>query len=219
MAPIQGLLARVRRRRVPHATHPLNKMEKHMNKTLAALALAAVLAVPAVSQAQDGGNFYVNGSVGQTHYGKSYYNRHHVGYDLNLGYRWDVAPGFKTGVEAGYVDLGSYGVRSRYTGIGVPNADIHGWTVGGTVKYDITPNWYADGRAGLWRWSGRTAMPVGPTPVAFSGTGTGYYAGVGFGYDFDSNWSLGLNYDYYNGSKHGYSLTSGLTSVSAEYRF
>ena len=189
-----------------------------MNKSLAALALAAVLAVPAVSHAQDG-NFYVNGSVGQAHYGKSYFNNHHFGYDANFGYRWDVAPAFKAGVEAGYVNLGSYAVRSSYPGIALPSANIHGWTLGGTAKYDITPNWYVSGRAGLWRWSGRTAQPMAGVPVAFSGNGNGYYAGAGFGYNFDSNWSIGLNYNYYNGSKHGYSLSSSLTSVSAEYRF
>ncbi len=189
-----------------------------MNKSIAALALAAVLAIPAVSHAQDG-NFFVNGSVGQAHYGKYYYQRNHFGYDVNGGYRWDVAPAFKAGVEAGYVNLGRYDVRSQYPGIALPRADIHGWTLGGTARYDITPNWYVSGRAGWWRFNAETGMPVAGVPVAFGGHGDGYYAGAGFGYNFQSNWSVGLNYNYYNGSKNGFSATSALTSVSAEYRF
>ncbi len=189
-----------------------------MNKSLSALALAAILALPVVSHAQEG-NFYINGSVGEAHYGKSYFDNHHLGFDANAGYRWDVAPAFKAGVEAGYVNIGSYGVRSNFPGITLPDANIHGWTLGGTAKYDINSNWYVDGRAGLWRWTARTAMPMAGIPVVFDGNGTGYYAGAGFGYNFDSNWSLGLNYNYYNGSKHGFSATSSLASVSAEYRF
>ena len=107
-----------------------------MNKIFATLALAGVLALPMVSHAEDSG-LYVNGSVGQARFGQSYYSRHHMGYDANLGYRWSVAPAFQVGVEAGYVNLGNYGVRSNYPGIALPNATLHGWTLGGTAKYDI----------------------------------------------------------------------------------
>lgn len=215
---VQSRFARVRSRRDPHAVTPPKKMEICMNKIFAALAVAGLLAMPALSHADDAG-MYVNGSVGQAHYGKSYYDSHHFGYDLNLGYRWSAAPAFQAGVEAGYVNLGNYGVRSSYPGISLPKATLHGWTLGGTAKYDITPNWYVSGRAGLFRWTGRTAQAVNGTPTVFSGNGTSWYAGAGFGYNFDSNWSLGLNYNHYHATKHSYDLTSNLTSVSAEYRF
>lgn len=203
---------------IPTRRRPQQKMENCMNKIFAALALAGVLALPMVSHAEDSG-LYVNGSVGQARFGQSYYGRHHMGYDANLGYRWSVAPAFQVGVEAGYVNLGNYGVRSVYPGVALPDATLHGWTLGGTAKYDITSNWYVSGRAGLLRWSGRTAEPIGGVPVAYSGNGTGWYTGAGFGYNFNSNWSLGWNYNYYHASKSGFPLSGSLTSISAEYRF
>jgi OOP family OmpA-OmpF porin/outer membrane immunogenic protein len=46
-----------------------------------------------------------------------------------------------------------------------------------------------------------------------------WYAGAGFGYDFNTNFSLGLNYDFYKAEKNGLDFDPSLVSVSGEYRF
>ncbi len=50
---------------------------------------------------------------------------------------------------------------------------------------------------------------------------TQYYAGAGVGYNITPKWSMGLNYDYYQGSQSDKNihLPTSLYSVSAEYRF
>jgi OOP family OmpA-OmpF porin len=48
---------------------------------------------------------------------------------------------------------------------------------------------------------------------------TSWYAGAGVGYNITQNFSLGLNYDYYDAKKHGLDLSTDMVSVSAEYRF
>ena len=193
-----------------------------MNKTLAALALAGLFAVPVVSHADDTGGYFINGSVGQSDLRSNTYNKaHDVGYQLNGGYRWAVAPSVLLGVEGGYSYLGSFGTRNPsipFTGPAPLDATLHGWTLGGDAHVNLTSNWYVSGRAGLFRWNGRNTAPSA-TPVTFDGHGNDWYAGAGFGYDFSNNTSVGLNYDYYDAKKNGTDLSTGLWSVSAEYRF
>lgn len=189
-----------------------------MNKTFAALALAGLFALPAASHADDATGYFINGSVGQSDLRSHTYNKSHdIGYQLNGGYRWAVAPSVLLGVEGGYSRLGSFSVRSPYTGL-LPDATLHGWTLGGDAHIDVTNNWYVSGRAGLFHWNGRNTAPSA-IPVTFDGHGNDWYAGAGFGYDFSNNTSVGLNYDYYDAKKNGTDLSTGLWSVSAEYRF
>lgn len=195
-----------------------------MNKTFAALALAGLFALPAVSHADDSNGFFINGSVGQSYLRSHTYNKaHDIGYQLNGGYRWAIAPSVLLGVEGGYSYLGSFGGRNPsvpLTGPAPLDATLHGWTLGGDAHVNLTSNWYVSGRAGLFHWNGRnTALSATPTPVTFDGHGNDWYAGAGFGYDFSNNTSVGLNYDYYDAKKNGTDLSTGLWSVSAEYRF
>lgn len=188
-----------------------------MNKTFAALALAGLFALPAVSHADDSNGWFINGGVGQSTYKQGYYNKHDTGYQLNGGYRWAVMPSLLLGVEGGYTDLGKFDPSVQ--GIGATNTRIHGYTLGGDAHFNLTNNWYLSGRGGYYRWNGKTTSPVAGMPMAFDGHGNGWYGGAGFGYDFNNNMSVGLNYDYYHASKSTASLTSHLVSVSAEYRF
>jgi len=193
-----------------------------MNKTFAALALAGLFALPAVSHADDTNGYFINGSVGQSELRSHTYNKaHDIGYQLNGGYRWAVTPSVLLGVEGGYSYLGSFGTRNPsvpFTGPVPLDATLHGWTLGGDAHVNVTSNWYVSGRAGLFRWNGRNTAPSA-TPVTFDGHGNDWYAGAGFGYDFSNNTSVGLNYDYYDAKKNGTDLSTGLWSVSAEYRF
>ncbi|HXD84253.1 MAG TPA: porin family protein [Rudaea sp.] len=196
-----------------------------MKMTLIALALSAasLAAVPAISHAANGdnGGYFVNAGVGQSNLDKGAYNDNDTGYNVNIGYRWAINPNVALGVEGGYTDLGSFGPKNAYAGF--PNAKFSGWTAGVNGHFNVTPQWYISGRAGLFRADVKGAFPTVSNGVpAFDGvddTSTKYYAGAGFGYDFSNNVSVGLNYDYYKVNKAGFSANPDLISVNAEYRF
>lgn len=193
-----------------------------MRTTLIALALmtaAGLAAAPAISHAANGdnGGFFVNGGIGQSNLNQGAYNGSDTGYDVNIGYRWAINQNVAFGVEGGYTDLGSFGPKSAYTGF--PNAKFDGWTAGVNGHFNITPQWYIGGHAGLFRANVKGAIPTSPLPVSIDDTSTKYYAGAGFGYDFSNNISVGLNYDYYKVNKNGFSTNPDLVSINAEYRF
>ncbi|MEO8802550.1 MAG: outer membrane beta-barrel protein [Rudaea sp.] len=204
-----------------------------MKLTLIALAMAAagLIATPTVSHAANGdnGGFFINGNVGQSNVDKGIYNDNDNGYGLNFGYRWAMSPGAAIGIEGGYTDLGKFAVDNSAAGFGLPGAKIEGWTAGVNGHFNVTPNWYLSGRAGLFRADVKgvsgpyvTASDGSVTALSFipvDGTSNKYYAGVGFGYDFSNNASVGLNYDYYKANTNGLQLSPDLVSVSAEYRF
>jgi OOP family OmpA-OmpF porin/outer membrane immunogenic protein len=192
-----------------------------MKNTLFALALSAAgLAVaPLQSHAADNGNggFFVNGNVGQSNLSKGVYDDNDTAYGVNLGYRWALNPNVALGVEGGYTDLGKFDTKNSVAGL--PQAKISGWTAGVNGHFNLNPEWYVSGRAGLFRGDVKGAYLASATPVYVDDTSTKYYAGAGFGYDFSNNLSVGLNYDYYKTDKSGLSLDPSLVSVSAEYRF
>lgn len=194
-----------------------------MKSTLFAIALSAagLAAVPALSHAADNGNggFFVNGNVGQSNLDKGVYNDTDTGYAGNVGYRWALNPSVAIGVEGGYTNLGSIDPQVPYAGV-LGKAKIDGWNVGVNGHFNVTPNWYLSGRAGLFRADVKGGyLAQGGVPVAVDDTSDKYYAGAGFGYDFNNNVSVGLNYDYYKVDKSGFKVNPDLVSVSAEYRF
>jgi len=192
-----------------------------MKNTLFTLALATAAAVPAISHADSAGNggFFVNGNVGQSNLSKGVYDDNDTGYGVNLGYRWAINPNVALGVEGGYTDLGKFDTKGSFNGIGLPRAEISGWTAGVNGHFNLSPNWYVSARGGLFRADVKGGFPDGTTPVAISDTGTKYYAGAGFGYDFSNNLSVGLNYDYYKTDTKSLNFDPNMVSVSAEYRF
>jgi OOP family OmpA-OmpF porin/outer membrane immunogenic protein len=207
-----------------------------MKKTLLALAIAAagLTALPAAF-AQDAsssgydtttygtghGGWFVNGNVGQTSVNKGPYDGHDTGYAINGGYRWAVSPYAALGVEAGYNDLGNIKLKNAFNSdpvVADQKSELHGWTAGANGHFNINPNWYASARAGIYQWKGH-GMSNDANPLRRSLDKTDWYSGVGFGYDFDTNWSVGLNYDYYHAKKDNVDLSTDMMSVSAEYRF
>jgi len=196
-----------------------------MKNTLFAIALASggLLAAPALSHAADpnngNGGFFVNGNIGQSSLDKGAYDDNDTAYDLNLGYRWALNPNVALGVEGGYVDLGKFDPKSGTTP-GLPNASVKGWTAGVNGHFNLTPQWYLSGRAGLFRADVKGGyFDNTPAPVFVDDTSNKFYAGAGVGYDFSNNFSVGVNYDYYKANSNGLNLEPSLVSVSAEVRF
>jgi|SRR3954452_23721889 opacity protein-like surface antigen len=193
-----------------------------MKNTLFAIALATagLTAIPLTSHAADQGGFFINGNVGASNVSKGVYDDDDVGVAGNIGYRWAVSPNVLLGVEGGYTDLGSFSTKSRYEGLGVPDAKLQGWNLGVNGHFNVNENWYISGRAGWFSGDvkGGYFDPNGVV-VRVDDTSDKWYAGAGFGYDFNNNFSVGLNYDYYKADKNNLDLASDLVSVSAEYRF
>jgi opacity protein-like surface antigen len=193
-----------------------------MKNTLLAIALAtaSLAAVPAVSFAADNsGGFFVNGNVGQSSLDKGLYNDDDTGYGVNAGYRWTLSPNVALGLEGGYTDLGKFDPKNEFNGLGFGQASVKGFTAGVNGHFNLTPQWYLSGRAGLFRADTRGWAVDGTTANYVDETNTKYYAGAGFGYDFSNNFSVGLNYDYYKTDKNQLSVSPSLVSASAEYRF
>lgn len=197
-----------------------------MRNTLLATALAAagLFALSSAHAAESG--MFINGNIGQSNLNKGAYNDSDTGYAANIGYRWAVAPNTLIGIEGGYADLGSISPKSGNSALG--NADITGWNIGANGHFNLTDNWYLSGRAGLFRGNvqaGITGTIVNPdgsstvVPLRTDSTDNKWYAGAGFGYDFNTNFSVGLNYDYYKASVVGTTFNPSLVSVSGEYRF
>src|SRR6185437_12709581 len=103
-----------------------------MKNTLFAIALATagLSAVPLTSHAADQSGFFINGNVGESSVNKGVYDDSDTGFGGNIGYRWAVAPNVLLGVEGGYTDLGNFSTKSRYDGLGIPDAKLSGWTLG-----------------------------------------------------------------------------------------
>lgn len=193
-----------------------------MKNTLFAIALATagLTAIPLTSHAADQSGFFINGNVGESNLNKGVYDDDDTGFGANVGYRWAVAPNFLLGVEGGYTDLGNFSTKNRYDSLGIREADLKGWNVGVNGHLNVTDNWYLSGRTGLFRADVKGAY-LDPTgiPVNVDDNANKWYAGAGFGYDFNTNLSVGLNYDYYKADKQNLDLNANLVSVSAEYRF
>jgi OOP family OmpA-OmpF porin/outer membrane immunogenic protein len=193
-----------------------------MKNTLFAIALATagLAAIPLTSHAADQSGWFINGNVGESNLSKGVYDDDDTGFGANLGYRWAVAPNVLLGIEGGYTDLGSFSTKNRYRGLGIPDAELKGWTLGANGHFNLTDNWYLSGRAGFFRADVKGGYFDGAgNVVRVDDTGNKWYAGAGFGYDFSNNFGIGLNYDYYKADKSHLDLNGDLVSVSAEYRF
>jgi OOP family OmpA-OmpF porin/outer membrane immunogenic protein len=197
-----------------------------MKKTLLALALttAGLLSVPAAfaqNAPTDNGGWFVNGNVGRTSIDKGPYDNHDTGYGINGGYRWALSPSFALGAEAGYNDLGNINAKNIFNSQPVVDkgkSQLHGWTAGVNGHFNLSPNWYLSARTGIYGWQGH-GLSNDQNPVRKGLDDTSWYAGGGVGYDFSHNFSLGLNYDYYDAKKQHVDLSTDMVSVSAEYRF
>lgn len=199
-----------------------------MKKTLFAVALAAVgfAAVPAAfaqsaptQTAQQG--WYVGAEAGYGQINKGPYDSHGdaIG-GIKGGYRFAINPETSIGVEAGYQYLGRIDARD---GAGSSfRSKLYGPTLGANLRYNFTPNWYGEVRAGGFYAQGQgLTNTASPSYERFERTR--YYAGVGVGYNIDQHWSVGVNYNYYDGTSRGgdrgVQLQTNAYTVAAEFRF
>lgn len=211
-----------------------------MKKTLLALALASttLLTLPALAQdAGDGtvaangnyqpnqpvgsGNWFIDGSVGQSHLFKGPYNDHPTTYALSGGYRWKVGQDLGLGVDVGYNDLGNFKVKNVFNDnnvnlTGQRNA-LRGWTAGVNGRINVWQGLYVSGRAGVYGWKGEGYSNQSINRRHLDKVD--YYGGAGLGYDINEHFGVGLAYDYYHAKKDGISLTTDTASLTAEYRF
>ena len=167
------------------------------------------------------GNWFLSGSVGQSHLYKGPYNDHPTTYAINGGYRWKVGQDMGLGVEVGYNDLGNFKVKNAFNSNDVNLTDqrnaLRGWTAGVNGRIDVYRGLYVSGRAGVYGWKGHGYSNQDINRHNLDKVD--YYAGAGVGYDFSNNVSVGLNYDYYDAKKDHVDLSTDMVSVSAEYRF
>lgn len=205
-----------------------------MKNTILALALAtAGLAVVPAAFAQDAaqGNaqqgWYVGANAGYAQTQKGPYDNGNFAGGVKGGYRFALNPDTSLGAEVGYVYLGRADARGQYTqNYANYNGDngkskLQGATAGLNLRYSFSPSWYGEVRGGAFfaKGSGLTNDKTNPEMVNFNSTR--YYAGLGAGYNINKNISVGLNWDYYDGSQSDKNihLPTNLYSVSAEYRF
>lgn len=204
-----------------------------MKNTMLALAFAAagLVAVPAAfaqeadHTAQQG--WYVGASAGYGQVQKGPYDNGDVAGGVKGGYRFAINPETSLGVEVGYVYLGRTDARGLYTqNFAAYNGNnakskLQGATAGLDLRYNFSPKWYGELRGGAFfaKGEGLTNDKFNPQSVRFNSTN--YYAGAGVGYNITPQWSVGLNYDYYQASDSDKNihLPTNLYSVSAEYRF
>lgn len=199
-----------------------------MNKKLFAIALAAAsfAAVPAAfaqsapaQTAQQG--WYVGAEAGYGQINKGPYDSQGdaIG-GIKGGYRFAISPTASIGVEAGYQYLGR--IDTRYSNDSSLRSKLYGPTLGANLRYNFTPNWYGEVRGGAFYAQGQGLTDnVNASYQRFDRTR--YYAGVGVGYNLTQNWSVGVNYNYYDGTSkggnRGVQLQTNAYTASVEYRF
>ncbi len=215
-----------------------------MKKTLLALALActSLTALPALAQDaatasptdagsaggnyQPGqpigsGNWFIDGSVGQSHINKGPFNAHPTAYALNGGYRWKVGPDVGLGLEVGYNDLGNFRLKNAFNSNPVnltsQRQALRGWTAGVNGHINVWRGLYISGRAGVYGWKGDGYSDQDINRHHLNQVD--YFGGAGVGYDFNNHFGLGLSYDYYHASKSNIHLSTDTASLTAEYRF
>lgn len=172
---------------------------------LGSLALLGFATVSTAAHADGSGGVFVNADLGRADP-----NERDLGsgnfWGINAGYRWQIGPDVKLGVEGGYTSFGDFDIRG-YSG----SLKIDGWTVGANLHYNFTPNWYLGARLGVLR----ADLSGHVSGFSAEDSGTGEYGGLGVGYDFSRNAGLGLNYT----RMHVLGGSADAFSINGELRF
>jgi len=201
-----------------------------MKKTLFAIALAtaglataapAAFAQSAPTQtAQQGWYVGAQAGYGQVDNGRYDNQGNYIG-GINGGYRFAINPETSVGVEAGYQYLGAIDAKGA-SNVTSDRARLHGPTLGANLRWNFNPDWYAELRAGAFYAEGAGLTNAYDASYArFERVRP--YAGVGVGYNINQHFSVGVNYNYYDGSSRGgnqgVQLDTNAVTVAAEYRF
>ncbi|MFC5742868.1 porin family protein [Dyella tabacisoli] len=199
-----------------------------MKKTLFAIAFATagLLAIPAAF-AQDAGRtaqqgWYVGANAGYGEVSKGPYDDGDFAGGIKGGYRFAINPETSLAAEVGYQYLGRVDMShaNAFAGLYPSNgkSKLQGATAGLSLRYNFSQSWYGELRGGAFFAKGQ-GLTDEATPSFRRFNSTNYYAGAGVGYNINQQWSLGLNYDRYQGSGNGVHLDTNSYNVSAEYRF
>ncbi|TAL89973.1 MAG: porin family protein [Rhodanobacter sp.] len=183
-----------------------------------ALATAGVLAAPSVlaqdsAPAQQG--WYVGANAGYAHVSKGVYDGGDIAGGVKGGYRFRLNPKTSLGVEVGYQYLGQVDA-SGYNGRS--SSKLRGTTLGLDLRYNLNPSWYGEVRGGAFYAQGQ-GFTRGASPQFRDFESVNYYVGAGVGYNINPQWSVGLNYDRYQGRGGDVHLDTDAYTASAEYRF
>jgi OmpA-OmpF porin, OOP family len=171
--------------------------------------LLVVALAPMFANAATDDGIYVGGSLGRG--GRDFDPTTNV-FNLDVGYHWSWLA-----VEAGYVDFKRTNSNTFLDPVPLSYGfKENGFTAGVAGHWGIVSNWYLSARTGAFFW--REAFyesPIGKKASVTRADGTSWYAGIGVGYDFTKNFSLGLNYDWYDADQY----TAHVPSLKAEFRF
>ncbi|WP_158752661.1 porin family protein [Dyella sp. S184] len=197
-------------------------MNKNKILLAAALATAGLVAVPAAF-AQNAANptsqqgWYVAANAGYAGIDKGPYDNGAVAGGVTGGYRFAINPATSLGVEVGYQYLGQVTARGLSSDSSA-DSKLRGTTAGLNLRYNISPSWYGELRGGAFYAQGQ-GLTDSANPQYQQFNRTQYYAGAGVGYNITPQLSMGLNYNYYNGTGRDVELQTSAYTVSAEYRF
>jgi OmpA-OmpF porin, OOP family len=170
-------------------------------------AFSPLFAYAATDNATANNGFFIDGSVGR---GSTEYLPTNTVTNIDFGYRWSPW----LAVEAGYVDFSKIATFSTW------KSKQNGYTLDLSGHWDIASDWYFSARVGAFFWQNTvyasSTSPYAPYgPFRYHDNGTSWHAGLGVGYDFNKNFSLGLNYDWYDADY----TTTKVPSLNAEFRF
>ena len=197
-------------------------MNKNKILLAAALATAGLVAVPAAF-AQNAANptsqqgWYVAANAGYAGIDKGPYDNGAVAGGVTGGYRFAINPATSLGMEVGYQYLGQVTARGLSSDSSA-DSKLRGTTAGLNLRYNISPSWYGELRGGAFYAQGQ-GLTDSANPQYQQFNRTQYYAGAGVGYNITPQLSMGLNYNYYNGTGRNVELQTSAYTVSAEYRF
>ncbi|WP_369931178.1 outer membrane beta-barrel protein [Xanthomonas sp. NCPPB 2632] len=191
-------------------------MQKALLKaaTAASFLFASTAAVAVAPSPSTSSGPFLELGAGKAVYGlsaRAYDGKSAMSYSLTGGYRWPISDNTAAGVEFGYVDLGTVRHRKRGTFVyapGKPQAythrsslEGHAWTLGGTIRWQWTPEWSLTGRAGLARtdtvYRSQILASQGSSRY-WSHTSRGsLYLGVGVGYAISPHINVSVNVTHY----------------------
>jgi outer membrane immunogenic protein len=185
-----------------------------------------------------------NGGFGSNASDFNFFNGHRgrrTGYGVLGGYRWKVGQDLGLGIEAGYTDLGNYRLRNVFNSDPVNQREstnaMRGWLVGVNGRINLVPQWYVSAHGGYFRandnndrYYDTVSQDLGFSSGNRPGRGS-WYAGIGTGWDVNEHFGVGVSYDYfhanaghYNNPTTGAQITgpkrsTGIVSLTGEYRF
>lgn len=208
------------------------------NYAIPLIALGLVSAGSAHAQTSTPGHFFVKGSAGQSTLSVNIPDDNGPTYLLSGGYRWQIAPTNALGIEVGYGKFGKFTTEAVITDLGIdPETEISDERVpyrinvkalklGLSGAFQFNEAWQASYRGGWVRMDdrGTAYFPENDLRVANSTRLNGYYLGAGITRHLTQQFSVGLDYDYFNlgnseERKAGLDYGMKMLSASAEYRF